>query len=236
MQQIELKAERREVFGKKAKRLRSSGIVPVVLYGPKTESLPLQVPARELHRALATAGTNRLIRLTLDAREEPRVVLIRDVQRDTITQSLLHVDFYEVVMTEKITAQIPINLVGESPAVDKKGGLLVRGLDSLDVHCLPGLLEEAIEVDISVLEDVDQAILVKDLDVGEGIEVLSNPEEVVAQVLTVREEAVEAVLEVEEEAPEVEVLKPAREVEEELEEELPEAELPEGAEEEAEAE
>jgi len=225
MQQIELRAENRELLGKRTKRLRTSGIIPAVLYGPKTNSLTLQIPERELHLALAVAGTNRLIRLWLDEAEEPRVVLIRDIQRDSITHSLLHVDFYEVVMTEKITAQIPITIVGESPAVAKKGGLLVRGLDSLDVHCLPSQLEEAIEVDISVLEDVDQAILVKDLDVGEGIDILSNPDEVVAQVLTVREEVVEEVLEVEEEVAEVEVLGPVREAEEELEAELPEAEV-----------
>lgn len=232
MQQIELRAEGRELLGKKTKRLRSSGIIPMILYGPKTESLPLQVAERELSLVLATAGTNRLIRLWLDAAKEPRVVLIRDVQRDSITQSVLHVDLYEVVMTERITAQIPINLIGESPAVARKGGLLVRGLDSLEVHCLPGQLEEAIEVDLSVLEEVDDVILVKDLDVGEGIEVLSNPDEVVAQVLTVREEVVEEILKVEAEVPEVEVLRPAREVEEEL----PEAELSEVEEEEAEAE
>jgi large subunit ribosomal protein L25 len=236
MQQIELRAENRELFGKRTKRLRTSGIIPVVLYGPKIDSLALQIPERELHLVLSAAGTNRLIRLWLDAAEEPRVVLIRDVQRDSITHSLLHVDFYEVVMTEKITAQIPINIVGESPAVANKGGLLVRGLDSLDVHCLPGQLEDAIEVDISALEDIDQAILVKDLDVGEGIEILSNPDEVVAQVLTVREEVVEEVLEVEEEVAEVEVLGPVREAEEELEEELPEAVVSEGEEEEPEAE
>jgi large subunit ribosomal protein L25 len=236
MEQIELRAENRELFGKTTKRLRASGIVPVVLYGPKIDSLALQVPERDLHLALGEAGTNRLIRLWVDKAEEPRVVLIRDVQRDSITHSLLHVDFYEVVMTEKITAQIPINIVGEAPAVSNKGGLLVRGLDSLDVHCLPGQLEEAIEVDISVLEDIDQAILVRDLDVGEGIDILSNPDEVVAQVLTVREEVIEEVLEVEEEVPEVEVVRPVWEAEKELEEELPEAEVSEGEEEEPEEE
>jgi large subunit ribosomal protein L25 len=214
MERIELKAQTRTVFGKKTKRLRSSGIIPVVLYGPRTESLSLEVPERDLHHVLGRAGTNRLISLWLEDAAEPRMILARDVQRDAITHALLHADFYEVVMTEKITGEIPIVLVGESPAVAKKAGLLVRGLDSLEVHCLPEQLDESIEVDISVLQERDQAILVKDLTLGGDIDVLSNPEDVVVQVLAVREEVVEEILAEEEEA-EVEVVRPLREAEEE---------------------
>jgi large subunit ribosomal protein L25 len=214
MEQLELKAQTRTVFGSKTKRLRSSGITPMILYGPKTDNLPLQAAERELHGVLDEAGTNRLISLWVDDAGEPRLTLARDVQRDSITHALLHVDFYEVVMTEKITAEIPILLVGESPAVERKIGLLVRGLDSLEVHCLPGQLDESIEVDVSVLTERDQAILVRDLDVGPEIEVLSNPEEVVAQVLSVREEVIEEVPE--EVEAEVEVVRPEREAEQKV--------------------
>ncbi|HUW95763.1 MAG TPA: 50S ribosomal protein L25, partial [Anaerolineae bacterium] len=111
MEQIELRAQSRTVFGKKTRALRRSGIVPATLYGPRTEALSLQMAAKELNAVLHQAGTNRLISLRVDDAGKPRMILARDVQRDVITQSLLHVDLYEVVMTEKITAEIPITLI-----------------------------------------------------------------------------------------------------------------------------
>jgi large subunit ribosomal protein L25 len=213
MEQIELEAQSRTLFGKKTRALRRSGIVPGTLYGPRTEAVSLQMSARELNAVLDRAGTNRLINLRIDGASKPRRILAREVQRDVITQSVLHVDLYEVVMTEKITAEIPITLVGEAPAVAAKQGLLVHGLDALQVHCLPDQLSEAIEVDLSVLKEKDQAILVKDLDVEQGIEILTSPDEVVVQVLPLREEVLEPIEAVGVEPAEVEVIGGAREVE-----------------------
>jgi len=236
MEQIELRAQSRTVFGKKTRALRRSGIVPATLYGPRTEALSLQMAAKELNAVLHQAGTNRLISLRIDDAGKPRMILARDVQRDVITQSLLHVDLYEVVMTEKITAEIPITLIGEAPAVINKEGLLVRGIDSLHVHCLPDQLSEAIEVDLSVLEVQDQAILVKDLIVGQDIEILTSPDEVVVKVLALREEVLEPLEELEAEPAEVEVITEAREIEGEPERVVKEAEPAEDEEEETETE
>lgn len=213
MEQIELRAQTRTVFGKKTKRLRESGIVPATLYGPRTEPMSLQVPARELRAVLSSAGTNRLINLWVDDGDKPRLTLAREVQRDVTTQAMLHVDLYEVVMTERITGEVPLTLVGVAPVVGRKEGLLVRGLDSLQVHCLPDRLGDAIEVDLSILERTDQAILVRDLVVDEDIEILTNADEVVVQVLLVREEIL--VVEEEVEPGEVEVITEARGIEQE---------------------
>ncbi|HUV74712.1 MAG TPA: 50S ribosomal protein L25 [Anaerolineae bacterium] len=236
MEQIELRAQSRTVFGKKTRALRRSGIVPATLYGPRTEALSLQMAAKELNAVLDQSGTNRLISLRIDDAGKPRMILARDVQRDVITQSLLHVDLYEVVMTEKITAEIPITLIGVAPAVINKEGLLVRGIDSLHVHCLPDQLSEAIEVDLSVLEVQDQAILVKDLIVGQDIEILTSPDEVVVKVLALREEVLEPLEELEAEPAEVEVITEAREIEGEPERVVKEAEPAEDEEEETETE
>jgi large subunit ribosomal protein L25 len=236
MEQIELKAQSRTVFGKKTKALRRSGIVPGTLYGPRTEALSLQMATKELNAVLAEAGTNRLISLHLDGADKPRKILARDIQRDVITQSVLHVDLYEVVMTEKITAEIPITLVGEAPAVAAKQGLLVHGLDSLQVHCFPDQLSAAIEVDLSVLREKDQAILVKDLDVEQDIEILTSPDEVVVQVLPLREEVLEPIVAVGAEPAEVEVISAAREFEGEPKRVVREAEPVEDEEEETETE
>ncbi len=236
MEQIELKAESRTVFGKKTRALRRSGIVPGTLYGPRTEALSLQMGAKELNAVLDKAGTSRLISLHIDGAGKPRKILAREVQRDVITQSVLHVDLYEVVMTEKITVEIPITLIGEAPAVTGKKGLLVHGLDSLQVHCFPDQLTEAIEVDLSVLSETDQAILVKDLEVEQDIEVLTSPDEVVVQVLPFREEVLEPIEAEEVEAAEVEVISGVREIEGEPKRVAREAEPAEDEEEETEAE
>jgi large subunit ribosomal protein L25 len=214
MEELELRAQTRTLFGKKTKNLRREGIIPATLYGPKTEAMSLQLPERELSRVLEHAGTNRLIGLMIDDAKKARMILARDVQRDVITHSLVHVDLYEVVMTEKITADIPITLVGVAPGVTKKEGLLVRGLDSLQVHCLPDQLMDEIEVDISVLEERDQAILVSDLNVAGNIEILTNPEEVVVQILAVKEKALEVEVEEELEVAEAEIITAAAEGEE----------------------
>jgi len=223
MEQIQLRAERRNIFGKKTKRLRRAGFIPATLYGPRMEPVSLQVQERDLRRVLDRAGTSHLISLRIDEADRPRMTLAREIQRDLITHSLLHVDLYEVVMTEKTTAEIPISLLGEAPVVAQKTGLLVRGLDSVQVQCLPGELIESIEVDVSVLRETDEVILVKDLPVDEAIEILTNPEEVVVKVLPVRA-LVEEVVEEEVEVPEVEVITAAKEREEEPEEDLEEAE------------
>jgi large subunit ribosomal protein L25 len=175
--------------------------------------MSLQVPARDLRAVLSSAGTNRLINLWVDDGDKPRLTLAREVQRDVTTQAMLHVDLYEVVMTERITGEVPLTLVGVAPVVGRKEGLLVRGLDSLQVHCLPDRLGDAIEVDLSILERTDQAILVRDLVVDEDIEILTNADEVVVQVLPVREEIL--VVEEEVEPGEVEVITEARGIEQE---------------------
>ena len=220
MEQIELRVQKRSLVGKKTKRLRRSGLIPAILYGPRTEPSPLQVKERDLRLALDRAGTNHLIVLTLDEADEPRMTLAREVQRDVVTHSLLHVDFYEVVMTEKITADIPVTLVGESPIVARNAGLLVRGIDSVQVQCLPSQLLESIVVDVSVLEELEEAVLVEDLEVDEFIEILTNPEEVLVKVLPLR---LEELVEEEVEAAEVEVIGAGEERAAEPEEVLEEA-------------
>jgi large subunit ribosomal protein L25 len=194
MEQIELKTQKRDVLGKKVKRLRREGIVPAVLYGRETESIPLQVEERELNRVLAQAGEHRLIALQIDRSPTPQMVLTRDVQWDVISGRPIHVDFYAVVMTEKITTEVPLVFVGEAPAASLAGAILFQGLDEVEIECLPGDLIEAIEVDLSGLKEIDQAIYVKDLRVPPTIKILTDPEEVVAKVSWAEIEEVEEVV------------------------------------------
>jgi large subunit ribosomal protein L25 len=191
MEQIELKTQKREVLGKKVKNLRREGLVPAVLYGHETDSIPLQVEERELNRVLAQAGGHRLIALKVGRSRKRHTALARDVQWDVITSRPLHVDFYAVVMTEKITTEVPLVFVGEAPAADQVGAMVLQGLDEVEIECLPGDLIEAIEVDLSGLEEIDQAIYVKDLPLPPTIDLLTDTEELVAKVTWAAAEEVE---------------------------------------------
>jgi len=182
MEQVELKTQKREVLGKKVKSLRREGLIPAVLYGHETASVPLQVEERELNRVLAQAGGHRLIALKVGRSRKRQMALAREVQWDVISGKPLHVDFYAVVMTEKITTAVPLVLVGEAPAAERVGAMVLQGLDEVEIECLPGDLIEAIEVDLSGLEEIDQAIFVKDLPVPPTVEILTDTEETVARV------------------------------------------------------
>jgi len=216
MAQIELNGQKRNVLGKKVKTLRREGLVPAVLYGHETVPVPLQFEERELNRVLAQAGEHRLIALKIGRAKNPQMALTRDVQWNAITGRPIHVDFYAVVMTEKITTEVPLVFVGEAPAADLAGTILLQNLDEVEIECLPGDLIEAIEVDVSELKEIDQTIYVKDLRVPPTVDILTDAEEVVAKVTWAAREEVEVVVPV---APaEVEVIAKGK-VEEELEEE-----------------
>lgn len=200
--QVELEVERRTVLGKKVKQLRDGGLIPAILYGCDTEPIPLQVERQPLRRALGQVGVNRLIILKIKGEEKPRLVLARDVEFDPISHNIRHVDFYQVVMTRKVKAQVGLTLVGESPLVAQGAGVLLRGLDAVEIECLPGDLIHSIEVDLSALKKQDDVIYVRDLKVPPNITILTDGRELVAKTAKVRVAAgVVALAEKPEEAP-----------------------------------
>jgi len=219
MEEIQLKANKREILGKKVKQLRRRGLIPAILYGHGIEPLPLEAEERALRRALTQAGGTRLIALRVGGARKLRMTLAREIQRDPITHALLHADFYEVKMGEKVTTEVPLVFMGESPIVERGEGILFHGLESVEIECLPGDLIQSIEVDLMGLEEIDQALHVRDLKVGPNIEIVTDPEELIVKVLPLEEERVEEVAEV----PEVEVVPKPRKVREEV-EEAPEGE------------
>lgn len=212
MEEIVLSAQPRQVIGKQVKALRRAGKIPVVLYGKHLDHpLTLQVEERALQKVVIQAGRNRLIKLTIDS-DAPRLVLTREVQRNPISGRLVHVDFQEVSLTEKITTEVPLVLIGTSPAVTRGEGLLIHGVDSVEIRVLPADLIPHIEVDVSKLEQVNQSLFVRDLQVSDKIEILTPGDEMVAKVVSVKEEVVTA--EAPTAATEVEVIKKGK-VEEE---------------------
>ncbi len=207
MDKIELEATTRETLGKKVRFLRRQGVMPVHLFGHSIKSETLQCDTAQLHRILTQAGKTRLISIKLDNDKKPRNVVAREVQRDPRTGELLHVDFYQVRMEEKIRVEVPIVLTGEAPALKLKENSLVHELTSLTVECLPDEIPTDVESDISSLTDPEQMIRVKDIALGEGVAVLNDPGHVVVRIsvryIEMEEEvAVEEGVEAEAEAPE----------------------------------
>lgn len=180
MEQIELKAEPRTLTGRRAKKLRDQGYVPAIVYGSQVEATPIQVESKTLHKVLTKAGGNTLIALQI-GKKKPILTLAREIQRDIIRHNILHVDFYRVVMTEKISAEIPLVLSGEAPALEE-GGILVHGLNTVEVQCLPADLPSALEVDLSSLVEFNDLVTVADLQVPSSVAILSDSDSVIARI------------------------------------------------------
>ena len=182
MDKIELKVTKREILGKKVKHLRRQGITPVHLFGHGIESLALQCDTSELERVLGQAGQTKLISLKLAKQKKPRTAVVREFDRDWRRGGLIHVDFYQVKMEEKIKLEVPVALVGEAPALKSKDNILEHELQTLTIECLPAKIPTSLEVDISSLTEVDQAIRVNDVSLDKDITVLNNPELLVVKI------------------------------------------------------
>jgi large subunit ribosomal protein L25 len=219
MDKIELEVASREILGKKVKHLRRQGITPVHVFGHGIKSLALQCDTSELEQVLAQAGYTGLVSLKLDKEKKPRTVVVREFDRDWRRGKLLHVDFYQIKMAEKIRLEVPVVLIGEAPALKSKDNMLEHELETLSVECLPARIPDGIEVDISSFIEPGQAIRVKDIAVDKDITVLNDPELVVAKISwrpveKVEEEVVEVVEEAVEEVGAPEEAPPGEETEE----------------------
>jgi large subunit ribosomal protein L25 len=194
MAELKLTATKRDVLGKRNRFLRRQGITPAHLFGHSLESLSLQCDTAELKRIVAHSGTTRLVSLKIEGDKTPKSVFVREIQRDALGKQLLHVDFYQVRKGEKMTMDVPIVLVGEAPAMKGKGRMISRGITILSIECLPEKVPPQIEVDISGLKELEQAIHVKDIVLDPDITVHIDPEQLVVKVT-------EIIIKVEEEKP-----------------------------------
>lgn len=194
-----LKTEKRNVLGRKVKRLRREGVLPANIYGKKAKSLAVQVKLDEFQKVFSEAGETGLVELKLN--DKVHSVLIHNVQLDPVTDKPLHIDFLEVDLKEKVTATVPIHLIGESPS-EKEGGVVVQQMHEVEVEALPTDLPEKIEVDISGLLEIDQAIKAGELKVDKTkVEIKEDPERIVVSVAPPAKEEEVAPPPVAEEAP-----------------------------------
>ena len=199
MDDLKLEAAKRNVLGKKTRFLRRQGITPTHLFGHGIESQALQCDTAQLQSIIAQAGMTKLVSLKAGDEKQVKSVFIREIQRDVVSRQLLHVDFYQVKKGGKIKVDVPIVLTGEAPALKAKGRMLVHGITSLSIECLPDSLPSQIEADISPLEEVGQAIHVKDIVLAPEITVHADPDQLVVKIseAAVKEVVEEVVAEVE---------------------------------------
>lgn len=185
-----MKLEPRSDRGRHLQALRRQGRLPGVIYGHNVDPVTVVVDGREFVKAFQKVGRNQLVDLQLDS-EPVRKALIREVQRSPRDGDLLHVDFYQVNLTEKIESEVPIEIEGEVEIVSKGEADLQRGLHVLKVECLPTDLPPVIMVDVSGLKEVDDEIRVKDLKIPPGCEILDEPEDLIVKVAAHKEEVEE---------------------------------------------
>lgn len=194
---VKLELHPREVLGKKVKQLRREGIIPVHLYGPEMEPRSLQCEHREVLRALARTGGTTPIMVNVQGERGEQLTFAREIQWHPVRGDILHVDFLAVRATQRVTAQVPINLVGESPGAHQAGGSAIQQLRDLTVEALPLEIPAEIEVNLEELTEPDGVIRAGDLSLPPNVEMLTDAEEVVVRIEVAR--AVEEV-EAEEEA------------------------------------
>jgi len=186
---LEIAVNAREVYGKQNKRLRTTGVVPGVLFGKRTGSIPVQLDAKALDALYRQAGRTSVVKVAVDG-GQPTSAIIKSIQRNPLTGRALHVDFFAVDLTHEMLADIPLSFTGTSHAVEMEGAILFTSLDHLKVRGLPGDLPHEIEVDLAPLVDLEATIHVRDLAVDAKVTVVNDPDELVAKVTPPREEEV----------------------------------------------
>ena len=184
MDRISLQAEERIVLGKKVKRLRVNGKLPAHVFGKGLDSEHVSIETKIFKKVFEEAGETGLIDLKIGA-EKVRPVLIREVQYNPVDGKLIHVDFYQVNLSEKVKVAVPIELIGEQPEKVHLGeAIILQTLNEVEVEALPTDLPEKIEVDISVFKEIDDAITVSQLNVDrEKITINADLEEIVVEVV-----------------------------------------------------
>lgn len=203
---------RREITGKRVRELRREGIVPGNIYGRGIDSVAVQIPFTDARVMLNEHGRNTLIELQIDGEAQPRSVVVRELDREPVSGAIQHIDFFQVDLTRKLQADVPVHLIGEAPAQQTWGGILVHEADTISIEALPIDLPDHLEISVEGMEELDDQLTAGELELPSGVELLADASTVIARIARPR-------LEVEEEE---EVLEG---------EELPEGkELPEGEE------
>ncbi len=183
MEEILLEAQKREKSTKgKIKYARKKGLIPAVVYGAQEDTVLLFVNERDIIKILHKGfGVNVLVKLKYDS--TTKMVLIKEIQRDVVRGNLLHIDFQVVSLKKEVEVDVPVHVRGEAPGVKNQGGILEHIMRTIRIKCLPTDIPKLIEVDVSQL-NIGDNILVKDLEIPNKVEILSDPNSIVVNVIS----------------------------------------------------
>lgn len=178
---ISLIAQKREKK-ENLNQLRAASFMPAVVYSSNIkENILIKIKRQDFEKVYKQAGQHGLIDLEIKD-EKPLKVIIKDIAKHPVKGLFAHADFYVVNMEEKIISQLPINIIGEAPAVNILAGILVKQSDYIEVECLPGDLLNKIDVDISGLKEFVDAIHARDLKLPETVKLISDPDLVIVNI------------------------------------------------------
>lgn len=209
---IELSAKTRKDFGKKTKSIKNAGQIPAVAYGRGLKNVLIQVDEKEFKKVFKAAGESSLIELAIEGEKAKKPVLVHEMQKDPVSGRIIHIDFFQPSLTEKVEVAIPLVFEGVAPAEKDLGGTLVKNMSEIEVKALPQNLPHEIKVNIGALRTFEDHILVKDLQISKDIEILKKPEDIIAAVLPPQKVEEELAVPIEEKVEEVErVEKPKKE-------------------------
>ena len=211
---IKLNAKLRTETGKKTSVLKNDGRIPAVVYGHKVKNVLLDIDYKEFQKVLREAGESSLIELDIEGDKEKRPVLVHELQKDPVSDLFIHVDFFQTSLTEEVEVEVPLVFEGTSLAVKDLGGTLVKNISELEIKALPQNLPHEIKVSIDGLNTFEDHILVKDLDIPKGVKVLAKPDEIVVMVSQPEDVEAELAKEIEEKVEDVEKVEKDKKTEE----------------------
>ncbi len=175
---MDLAVTTRDLTGKKVKVLRKEGLIPAELYGHGLKNMHLAVSAKEFAKVFKAAGTSTMLTLLVEKEKKPAI--IHEVSRDYLTNDVVHVDFYQVKMDEKIKTKVPVEFIGEAPAIKEKSAVINKSVSEIEVEALPQDLPHNFQVDLSSLDDIGKSIYVRDLAVPKGVKILIDEDTAIA--------------------------------------------------------
>lgn len=187
-------AVREKISPKKLNEARRLGKVPAVMYGHKHKPQMLWVDGLQFDKLYAVAGESSIVTLSTGEQKKKSNVIIQDLAHDALTNRIAHIDFFEVSMDEELEAHVPLEFIGEAPAVREQGGVLVKTLEEVQVSCLPKDLPHSLVVDLSTLVDFSTHIQVANLILPSGVKMLTEGSTAVVLVEAPRTEAEVAAL------------------------------------------
>lgn len=199
---ISLLVQTRKDFGKKTKVMKKQGKIPAVIYGPKIKNLSVEVDEKEFKKVFSKAGESSLIELLIDKDKKP--VLVHEIQKDPVSDKIIHIDFLQPALDEEVEVKIPLIFEGTALAEKDLGGTLVKNILEIEVKALPQNLPHEIKVMVDNLKTFEDHIMVKDLTLPEGVKVSKKPDEIIASVLPPQKVEEELAVPIEEKVEEVE--------------------------------